>query len=141
MAQQSPSEQAESEQRRSPSSKTVYHTVLGEGEEEMERSNTALFFSGLAAGLAMGFSLMMEALLRQHLPRADWSPLITKLGYSVGFVVVILGRQQLFTENTLTPILPLLAHRRRKEFLEVVRLWSVIFCANLLGTFLIAWAL
>jgi formate/nitrite transporter FocA (FNT family) len=141
MAQHSPAEQAESEHRRSPSSKTVYHTVLGEGHEELERPNTALFYSGLAAGLAMGLSLIMEALLREHLPQTPWAPLITKVGYSVGFVVVILGRQQLFTENTLTPMLPLLAHRRLKELLNVLRLWSIILAANLLGTFVIAWAL
>lgn len=43
--------------------------------------------------------------------RSQLSPrsvLVAKLGYSVGFLIVILGRQQLFTENTLTPILPTL---------------------------------
>jgi hypothetical protein len=39
----------------------------------------------------------------RHLARE----LIAKLGYTVGFIVVILSRQQLFTENTLTPILSL----------------------------------
>ncbi len=41
------------------------------------------------------------------LPDAKWRPLVDSLGYSLGFLFVILGRQQLFTENTLTAILPL----------------------------------
>jgi formate/nitrite transporter FocA (FNT family) len=141
MDQQTPSEEKESEHRRSPSGSTVYHTVLGEGEEEMKRSNSALFYSGLAAGLAMGLSLIAEGLLKEHLPSQPWSPLISKFGYSVGFVVVILGRQQLFTENTLTPILPLLAHKGLQELKNVLRLWSIVFSANLLGAFAIAWAI
>ena len=56
----------------------------------------------------MGFSLLAEAILRANLPEKPWRPLIAKFGYSIGFLIVILGRQQLFTENTLTPVLPLL---------------------------------
>jgi formate/nitrite transporter FocA (FNT family) len=59
----------------------------------------------------------------------------------VGFVLVVLGRQQLFTENTLTPILPLMLHKTRAMFRNVLRLWSVVLVANLLGAIVIAWAL
>jgi len=138
---QDPSEQQESESRRSPSGKTVYHAVLGEGEEELHRPSSALFFSGLAGGLAMGLSLIAEGLLAHFLPHEHWSPLVTKLGYSVGFVVVILGRQQLFTENTLTPILPLLRNKSGNNLVNVLRLWGIILAANLLGAFAIAWAI
>src|SRR6187455_2530216 len=95
-------------ERTSPGGRIVYKAVRKEGEDELERSNSALAWSGLAAGLSMGFSLVAEGILRTHLPDAPWRPLIAKLGYTVGYLVVILGRQQLFTENTLTPILPLL---------------------------------
>src|SRR5690606_35982671 len=54
--------------------------------------------------------------------------------------IVILGRQQLFTENTLTPVLPLLLHKRAKIFLNVLRLWGIVLLANLLGALLIGWA-
>jgi formate/nitrite transporter FocA (FNT family) len=60
------------------------------------------------------------------------------LGYSVGFLIVVLGRQQLFTENTVTAILPLLAHPGLSTFLRIVRLWVVVLLANLLGAFLFA---
>src|SRR6476646_7449983 len=119
-------EQAEAEARSSPSGLVIYKAILKEGVEELARPSSALFWSGLAAGLSMGGSLIAEGLLASHLPDATWKPLITKLGYSLGFVVVILGRQQLFTENTLTPILPLLREKTWKRFLAVLRLWVAV---------------
>jgi hypothetical protein len=44
----------------------------------------------------MGFSLLAEALLAAHLQHASWTGLIPKFGYSVGFLIVILGRQRSF---------------------------------------------
>jgi formate/nitrite transporter FocA (FNT family) len=53
-------------------------------------------------------------------------------------LIVVLGRQQLFTENTLTAILPLLAHPRLKTLWQVVRLWIIVLLANLVGAFIFA---
>src|SRR3954468_21000345 len=97
----SEAEQKEAEERSSVTVHVVHEAVRREGEEELKRTSTALAWSGLAAGLSMGFSLIAEGLLRSKLPDVPWRPLLTKLGYSAGFVLVILGRQQLFTENTL----------------------------------------
>jgi formate/nitrite transporter FocA (FNT family) len=119
----------------------VYEAIRREGELELRRPAAALAWSGFAAGLSMGFSFIAEALLRARLPRAEWAPLITKLGYSVGFLIVILGRQQLFTENTLTVVLPLLLHKKWNVFLRVARLWAVVLSANVLGTFLFAFGI
>src|SRR3954452_22587275 len=94
----------EAEERSAPHPSVVYEAIYSEGRDELERGGGSLFFSGLAAGLSMGFSLISEGLLRAFLPDAPWRPLTTKLGYSVGFVIVVLGRQQLFTENTLTVV-------------------------------------
>jgi formate-nitrite transporter family protein len=132
-SEQEEKEQLEVEERSAPSGTIVYKAILKEGVEEMTRSTSALFWSGIAAGLSMGASLMAEGLIAAHLPDAPWKPLISKLGYSVGFLVVILGRQQLFTENTLTPILPLMCEKTLSRFLNVIRLWSVVLMANLLG--------
>src|SRR3954469_20787233 len=90
-------EEAEAQERSSPSGTVIYKAILKEGMEELERPSSALFWSGAAAGLSMGASLIAEGLLSSHLPDSSWKPLVTKLGYSVGFIVVILGRQQLFT--------------------------------------------
>jgi formate/nitrite transporter FocA (FNT family) len=119
----------------------VYETIRREGEEEFKRTSAALAWSGLAAGLSMGFSLVAEALLAAHLPHASWTPLISKLGYSVGFLIVILGRQQLFTETTLTIILPLLTKRTWSKILSGLRIWIVILTANLVGTLIFAFCI
>src|SRR4051812_39395890 len=129
------SEQAEEQEvheRSAPSGKVVYKAILKEADAELERPSSALAWSGLAAGMSMGLSFIAEALMQAHLPDKPWRPLISKLGYSVGFVVVILGRQQLFTENTLTPVLPLLLRKDRKTLLNMLRLWAVVLAANLL---------
>ena len=123
----------EAEDRRSPGGKVVYAAVLKEAKEELGRSTSALFWSGLAAGLSMGFSLAAQGLLRHHLPEAGWAPLVAKLGYPVGFLIVILGRQQLFTENTLTPMLPLFRHPGAEVLVNVLRLWGAVLVGNLLG--------
>jgi formate-nitrite transporter family protein len=89
--------------------------------------------------MSMGFSFLTQALLRDLLPDAVWAPLVIKLGYATGFLIVILGRQQLFTENTLTVILPLLLQKTRRDLLKVLRLWTIVLLANLAGAFLFAW--
>ena len=132
-----PAEQ-EAQERSSPSGKVVYKAILKEADDELGRPSPALFWSGLAAGLSMGFSLVAEGLLRARLPDAPWRPLVAKFGYSVGFLLVILGRQQLFTENTLTPVLPLLQRKDRYTLLNTLRLWGVVLAANLLGALLFA---
>jgi formate/nitrite transporter FocA (FNT family) len=133
-------ENEEAVERSSPSGKVIYKAILTEGEEELERPTSALFWSGLAAGLSMGFSMIAEGLLKTHLPEGDWNILVTKFGYCAGFLIVVLGRQQLFTENTLTPILPLLQRRRQATVVNVLRLWSAVLLANLLGALVVALA-
>src|SRR4051794_16570763 len=133
------SEEKEIENRTSPPGHVVYHAIHREGEHELERGSWGLAWSGLAAGLSMGFSIVTQALLRVHLPDAYWTLLVSRLGYTVGFLIVILGRQQLFTENTLTPILPLLTRRTFRMLLNVARLWSIVLITNLLGGFAYVW--
>jgi formate/nitrite transporter FocA (FNT family) len=134
-------EQEEVEQRTSVKAHVVHEAVRRDGDTEFERSSSALATSGLAAGLSMGFSFITEGLLRRYLPDAPWRPLITKLGYSVGFLIVIIGRQQLFTENTLTAVLPVLARRNWSSLLRMLRLWAVVLAANLAGAHVVAWVL
>jgi formate/nitrite transporter FocA (FNT family) len=121
-----------------PNAALIHEIIRAEGEGELGRKVTALLLSGLAAGLAMGLSLMTEGLLRAHLPDAPWRDLVSKLGYAVGFLVVVIGRQQLFTENTLTPILPLLYNRDLRTFGRVARLWGLVLLANVAGTWAVS---
>jgi len=124
--------------RSAPRAAVVFEAIRLEAVEELERENSALFWSGIAAGLSMGFSFIAEALLQSTLPEAPWRPLLTKLGYSVGFMIVILGRQQLFTENTLTPVIHVLREGRMAVLLDALRLWGVVLLANILATLLFA---
>src|SRR3954471_12094386 len=131
----------EAEDRTSVSAVVVHEAVRLDGEEELNRSPSALAWSGLAAGMSMGFSFVGEALLDSYLPEVRWKPLLTALGYPLGFLLVIVGRQQLFTENTLTAIIPLLATRNLETLVKVARIWAIVLLANLVGAHLFAWVI
>jgi formate-nitrite transporter family protein len=118
----------------------THEVVRREGMKELHRSASALAWSGLAGGLAVGLSVFARAVLHEKLPETTWRPLVTAFGYAVGFLVVVLGSQQLYTTNTLTPIVPLMAERTRDMLRKVVKLWSIVLVANLVGAFLFAWA-
>ncbi|MBD5653693.1 MAG: formate/nitrite transporter family protein [Candidatus Eremiobacteraeota bacterium] len=136
-----PKEEEEVEQRSPPRAAVVFETVRREGEFELQRTVFSLAASGVAAGLSMGMSLAGEGLIRTLLPDAAWRPLVSSAGYTLGFVIVVLGRQQLFTENTVTAILPLLDGKDKLAiFGRVMRLWAVVLVANLIGAGLFAYA-
>ena len=126
-------ERQKAEERTSPRALIIFEAVRKEAEHELERPTNSLFFSGLGAGLSMGFSMVTQALFAGYLPEADWIHLISKFGYSIGFLIVILGRQQLFTENTLTPILHLLDKKTVPVLKNVGRLWGTVLLANIIG--------
>jgi formate/nitrite transporter FocA (FNT family) len=134
-------EEQEVHEKSAASATIVYKAILKEAEEELIRPTQALAWSGLAAGLSMGFSLVLEGLIQSRLPDAPWRDLVSKLGYTVGFVILILSRQQLFTENTLTPILSLLKKRDLQTLGNVGRLWGILLLTNLIGATMIAYTL
>ena len=134
-------EKDDAKHRTSVTAYIVHEAVRLDGEEELRRSSSALAWSGLAAGLSMGFSLVGEGLLHAALPDASWRPVVAKFGYALGFLIVILGRQQLFTENTLTAILPFLANRNLATLLQVFRRWIVVLLANIVGAHSFAWVI
>lgn len=129
----------EAEDRTSVSAVVVHEAIRHDGEEELSRPASALAWSGFAAGMSMGFSLVGQALLYAYLPDAPWRHLLVSLGYPLGFLLVIVGRQQLFTENTLTAIIPLLTRRTSAAFFSVLRLWAIVLVSNLVGAHLFAW--
>jgi formate-nitrite transporter family protein len=127
-------EEKKAERHGVPEGELVYRAIRQDGDHALQSASGELAWSGAAAGISMGFSLVGEGLLRAHLPDAPWAPLITKFGYALGFLIVVLGRQQLFTEQTLTVILPLLSRDRPwGTFGNVARLWAVVLAANLFG--------
>ena len=111
--------------------------VRDQGLEELDRSFGGLAWSGVAAGLSIGFSFLLEAALQAGLPEAPWRPLVASFGYSLGFLIVVLGRQQLFTETTLTAIIPVMTERTFRMVGRTLRVWAIVLVANLVGTTLL----
>ncbi len=135
-------EQREQAASHAPLRPLVIHEVLREeGEFELRRPPAALLWSGLAAGLSMGFSFLTLALLQAYLPDQPWRPVLASFGYCVGFVIVVLGKQQLFTETTLTAMLPVLYQPRWKSIGILLRMWAIVLLANIAGTLAFAFLL
>lgn len=126
------------EEMSTPRTPVIYEVVRRLGEEEMERPLTSLWWSGVAAGLSISFSLLAQAVFMAHLPDTPWRILIAAFGYSVGFLIVILGRQQLFTESTITVVLPVLKDLTPGNVWRMARLWAIVLVANVVGTFFAA---
>ena len=120
------------------SPRLVFETIRRHGEEELKRPVKTLFWSGIAAGILISFSVLGEAYLRAYLPDTDWRFIVENLGYSLGFLMVILGRMQLFTENTITTVVPVVMTPTRAVFWRVTVLWSVVLFSNIVGAFAIA---
>ena len=113
----------------SKSAGEILEAIVEDGQEELERANTGLAISGFAAGLNVSFSvvaLVVVGALAGGIGFAAYA------FYPIGFLIVILGRSQLFTENTVTPVAVVLSSQSRLP--NMLRLWAVVFIANLLGT-------
>ena len=113
-----------------PTAGLVYERVKTDAAEELERPNTALAFSALFAGFTMGASYLGLALGATALVGAG-GKLVAALLYPLGYIAVIIGRAQLFTENTLYPIVPSLEDRT--VIPKTAQLWAVALGGNLAG--------
>ena len=109
----------------------IFEQVEDSAHDELRRSAKALAFSGLAGGLTMGLTGLGVAAASAVLGSTPGHEFIAYLIYPVGFISVIIGRAQLFTENTLYPVALVLSEHR--HFADTARLWSVVFVCNVLG--------
>lgn len=119
----------------------VYEVIRREGESELGRGARGLIFSAIAAGLAISFSVVAEAMIAARLPHEPWAELIADMGYTVGFVMVIIGRLQLFTEHTVTAVLPVVYAPTGDNLWRLLRLWLLVLGGNVVGTVIAAWFL
>ncbi|HEY4467871.1 MAG TPA: formate/nitrite transporter family protein, partial [Klebsiella sp.] len=118
-------EEIEVDEERLPSQAMATHEVIRqEGEKELERDAMALLWSAIAAGLSMGASLVAKGIFHVHLSKLPGGFLLENLGYTFGFIIVILARQQLFTENTVTAVLPIMHKPTRGNIGLLLRLWG-----------------
>lgn len=134
-------EEQEVSQSQPPRAAVLHEIIRAQGDQELERTLAALWWSALAAGLSMGLSMMAMGLFYARLPEGDSSQVIASLGYSAGFLAVILARQQLFTENTLTAVLPIMTEPTLRNLGRLLRLWSVVLLGNLAGTILVSYVM
>ncbi|MFV3406909.1 MULTISPECIES: formate/nitrite transporter family protein [Pseudomonas] len=137
----SPDEQQEVSHNQPPRAAVLHEIIRLQGDQELERTLAALWWSALAAGLTMGLSLMAMGLFYARLPEGESIQVIASLGYSAGFLGVILARQQLFTENTLTAVLPVMTTPTLGNLGRLLRLWGIVLLGNLSGTLLVAWVM
>jgi len=114
----------------------IFHNAVENARSELQRTSRSLGFSGLAGGLTLGLSGLTVAAIRALLGRGGWPDLVSYLAYPVGFIAVIIGRSQLFTENTLYPVILVLDERR--HLFHTLRLWGVVFVSNIVGAGLFA---
>jgi formate/nitrite transporter FocA (FNT family) len=119
-----------------PSAREIYERVIQDARDELARPPSRLGFSALLSGATVGLSGLAAALVLSALHGARAATLVAALAYPIGFVAAILGRSQLFTENTLYPVALVLAERR--HLTATARLWIVVFVANAVGSFLLA---
>lgn len=127
-------ERQDVEELSAPRSPVIYEVVRQQGEEELRRPDGSLFWSGVAAGITITASVIAQGALRQKLPDAPWREAVSDIGYSVGFLMVILGRMQLFTEQTIVTVLPVMAAPSWRKMWTTARLWTIVFAANMIGT-------
>ncbi|EMA55406.1 MULTISPECIES: formate/nitrite transporter family protein [Halococcus] len=110
------------------SSEEIFQRVLATADEEVATGTRELFFSGLAAGFAIVITFVGHAAVSAYFPE---STLLGSLLYPIGFIYIILGRYQLYTENTLPPVALVLA--RLASLPMMVRVWVVVLLGNVLG--------
>jgi len=116
----------------------IFHRVAREGREELERPLSSLWWSAVAAGLVISLSAVCKGFLHAAVPDVPWRNAVSSVGYTVGFVIVVLGRLQLFTENTITTVLPVLEDRTWNALKCTLRLWGVVWIGNLIGCLVVA---
>ncbi|CAA9432386.1 MAG: Inner membrane protein YfdC [uncultured Rubrobacteraceae bacterium] len=111
----------------------ILEAVVEDGQEELGRASAGLALSGLAAGLNISFSAVALGAVGAF---TGGIGLAAALLYPIGFLIVVLGRFQLFTENTVTPVAVVLTNFGSLS--NMLRLWVVIFVSNLIGAVLFA---
>jgi formate/nitrite transporter FocA (FNT family) len=114
-----------------PSAEEIYQQVARNAREELKRRSVSLAVSGFTGGTFMGFSALGVGILAAVLGTGPKAFLVSRMLYPLGFIVVMIGRSQLFTENTLYPVALILAEK--KELWNTVRLWAIVLPTNLLG--------
>jgi formate-nitrite transporter family protein len=134
-----PSEEPPAEPEPKKPSQEILRDELREALAAFARPRSRLFLSGIAAGLEVGFSMFLIGVMitttTGQLPQPVVALLVANM-YSMGFILVVVGRSELFTEQTTLAVLPVLDGR--KSIQSLLELWGIVYGANMLGAAVIA---
>lgn len=135
-AQAAPPAEGQQKDLQRPSAEDIYEQVATNARQELKRSSIALALSGFGAGAFMGLSALGTAMGLALLGSSPNARIVSRMFYPLGFIVVIIGRSQLFTENTLYPVALVLTEKG--QFWNTMRLWAIVLPTNVLGAFAFA---
>jgi len=108
----------------------IFQRVLATGSEEINSSRRILTLSGVAAGFAITLTFVAHAALAGATTGVEITP-VDHLLYPIGFLSIVVGRYQLFTEQTITPVSLVLT--RLASVPALLRVWGLVLAANLIG--------
>jgi formate/nitrite transporter FocA (FNT family) len=115
----------------------IFEVVVQNARDELGRATSALMFSGFAGGMSMGLTGLGVALALSYLGDGPIQQFISFAFYPTGFIIIIIARAQLFTENTLYPVVLILDEH--KHVLNTLRLWGAVFVSNVAGAVFFGW--
>lgn len=118
----------------------IHDNILEPAKKEMDRPAMSLLWSALASGMVIGFSFLASA-FAAHLVSEPYQAAAAAAAYPLGFIFVVMARSELFTENTLDPVVPLLEQRNRETFRKLLRMWGLLLAGNLVGAVIFGWVL
>ena len=111
----------------------AFTRTVEEGEQRLHRPWHAVLATGFFGGTEVGFGVLaMVAVLA-----ATGDQMLAGLAFSIGFVALLLGRSELFTEGFLVPVTTVIARRARVR--DLGRLWSGTLAGNLVGGWVVMW--
>jgi formate-nitrite transporter family protein len=119
-----------------PTAHEIFEQVSKNARQELTRTTLGLTVSGIAGGTTMGLTALATGIAQAQLGSGPWAGFAVHMLYPLGFIAVIVGRAQLFTENTLYPVALVLAERR--HILATLRLWAIVLPSNIFGALLFA---
>jgi formate/nitrite transporter FocA (FNT family) len=118
----------------------IHDNILEPAKKEMERPAASLLWSSLASGMVIGFSFLASA-FAANLVSEEHRHAAAAAAYPLGFIFVVMARSELFTENTLDPVIPFLDDRNSETFRKLVRMWVLLLLGNLIGAVIFGWVL
>jgi formate-nitrite transporter family protein len=118
-----------------PQPEDIYERTKEEGERRLERPLLEEISTALAAGFDIVAGILALALVEsqlEHVTGKHAAHVLGSLAFGIGFVFLIVGRGELFTENFLVPIAGL-DHRKGASWRNLAKLWLTSPFFNVLG--------